>query len=47
MRITLTLAAVLGICAAAPAQVWDKPIVPGLTYHMEYDAAAPRLISEG
>lgn len=35
---TLTLALV------AQAQVWDKPVVPGLTYHMEYDAALPRIV---
>ena len=30
-------------CVAA-AQVWDKPIAPGLTFHMEYDATTPRAI---
>ena len=44
MRLTLSAAALLALVAVAPAQVWDKPIVPGLTYHMEYDATAPRLI---
>lgn len=29
---------------AAYAQVWEKPIVPGLTYRMEYDATLPRAI---
>lgn len=44
MRLTSSAFALLAFCAVAPAQVWDKPIVPGLTYHMEYDATAPRLI---
>jgi hypothetical protein len=32
------------LVASAPAQVWEKPIVPGVTYRMEVDAATPRLI---
>lgn len=34
------------LCAAgaAQAQVWEKPVVPGVTYRMEVDLATPRLV---
>lgn len=44
MRLAIASAAFLAIAVSTPAQVWDKPVVPGLTYHMEYDATTPRLI---
>ncbi len=43
MRVVVTAIAAL-FAAAACAQVWDKPVAPGLTFHMEYDAATPRAI---
>ncbi len=43
MRLKATLLFSL-LCAGAFAQVWEKPIAPGLTYRMEVDAAGPRLI---
>lgn len=44
MRIITSFVAGLLLVATAGAQVWDKPIAPGLTFHMEYDAATPRTI---
>jgi hypothetical protein len=44
MRIVATIAMAAFIVAAASAQVWDKPIAPGLTFHMEYAAPTPRAI---
>jgi hypothetical protein len=43
MRLATTLLAVLA-ASAGFAQVWEKPIAPGLTYRMEVDASGPRLI---
>jgi len=40
--VTCAVLALFG--ALAPAQSWDKPIAPGLTFHMEYDATTPRAI---
>ncbi len=31
-------------CAVSQAQVWDKLIAPGLSYHMEVDAVTPRIV---
>ena len=44
MRLVSSSLLLFGLVFTASAQVWDKPVVPGLTYHMEYDATTPRLI---
>lgn len=43
MRLKLSLL-VLAIAAFSGAQIWEKPIAPGLVYHMEIDSATPRII---
>ncbi|MFQ3587057.1 MAG: phosphodiester glycosidase family protein [Fimbriimonadaceae bacterium] len=37
-------AAVAAVGGAAPAQVWEKLMAPGLTYRMEVDLALPRVV---
>jgi hypothetical protein len=41
VKLSLLLAAFAGM---AGAQVWEKPIAPGLVYRMEVDSATPRVI---
>lgn len=43
MRLKLSLL-ILAIASIASSQVWEKSIAPGLVYHMEIDAAIPRVI---
>ncbi|HVT11170.1 MAG TPA: phosphodiester glycosidase family protein [Fimbriimonadaceae bacterium] len=43
MRLKLSLL-ILAVSALSGAQVWEKPIAPGLIYHMEIDATTPRII---
>ncbi len=45
MRLKFTLLTVLAFTAvAAIGQVWEKPIVPGVTYRMEVDLSVPRIV---
>jgi hypothetical protein len=44
LRLICTALAALALVLSASAQVWDKQVVPGLVYHMEYDATLPRQI---
>ncbi|MCO5297767.1 MAG: phosphodiester glycosidase family protein [Fimbriimonadaceae bacterium] len=39
-----TLLLVALAAAAAHAQVWEKPLAPGLVYRMEVDASLPRIV---
>ena len=44
MRLMVCLSSLAVLVCAASGQVWDKPVAPGLTFHMEYDATTPRAI---
>ncbi len=43
MRLKVTLLTFL-VASCAIAQVWEKPVAPGLTYRMEVEGPVPRLI---
>lgn len=43
MRVKLSLL-LIGAAAISAAQVWEKPIAPGLVYRMEIDTKIPRII---
>src|SRR5579862_9575548 len=43
MKIVLTIV-LLAVGCICCAQVWEKPIAPGLVYRMEIDSAIPRVI---
>lgn len=40
-KLSLLLIALAALCGA---QVWEKPIAPGLVYHLEIDPLTPRII---
>ncbi|MBS1723658.1 MAG: phosphodiester glycosidase family protein [Armatimonadetes bacterium] len=42
MRLTAILLVLVPL--SAPAQVWEKPLCPGVVYRMEVDTATPRII---
>jgi hypothetical protein len=44
LRRALGLAVLLSAAVAAPAQVWEKLLAPGLTYRAEVDVTQPRMI---
>ncbi|MBS1717286.1 MAG: phosphodiester glycosidase family protein [Armatimonadetes bacterium] len=44
MRIAANLCFAFIVAAASPAQIWEKPLAPGVVYHMEWDAKTPRII---
>ena len=45
MRVRIVFAAsAAALAVACQAQVWEKPIVPGVTYRMEVDLSVPRIV---